>query len=248
MRTARLMRETIQFPVLVCLVWFVGGFATPTGALAQSDAGLMGMDREAADAGESCRQDMIETLRVLKPEVGVESLREEAKTVCAEAGNVDVSTESIVDELSEIASDAADPDGENEVLWQLLSTLLYLALIVIPGGIVVWQMKRWSDTAEDWRDPAFEVDVSIDELRDDPELVDEIRGKVQFVGLQRLPSSSGGRYGGASMQVRYAAFLVDANGETHDVVKSSDWAAVEADAEWLADELDVRLEDATYGV
>jgi hypothetical protein len=163
----------------------------------------------------------------------------------AGSGSPNVSTDEPNERVSGHIGDAADTEMWDWTVELGMEVVLWL-LALGAGALAYWRFEMWSDQAESFRDPAFEVEIDVATLREDGQLLDEVRGQIQAVGLHRLPSSSAGRYGGASMSVTYAAFVIDTNGETHDVAESADWAEVERDAEWLADEFDVPLKDQTY--
>lgn len=130
---------------------------------------------------------------------------------------------------------------------ELFGVALFVIAILGGGVCIAWWADRDRYELALDVEPAIGQPIDIDRLRREPGLVDDIRGKVQSVGLHRMPHGTGGRYRGASMEVTYAAFVIDTKGATHDISEGEDWAEVERDAEWLADKLDVPLQDEVYG-
>ena len=227
----------------------------PVAVFAQNDAGRpeaggVAMDpgqvlEEAGDigrgGGEECPQSVRDWLAKLG-DVGPEASSRIVAEACRKESDGDVETEITFE-------DEADTHSHGWI-WVLrqwgLSILLY-GLLMVPFWLIFRRRQQKLDEVMEGAEPAFEVDLSIEELKEDPSRLDGIRDLVDTVCIQRTPSSSAGGHGGASMRVSYTAFAIDAEGETHDILHSRDWAAVEEAAQWVADQCNAPLKDRTYG-
>lgn len=178
---------------------------------------------------------------------GREALRELTRKLCADGGMPDVSTDEAIDT---VVDDAVEV-GEGDSGWMgLLVGMFEFGLPLAIGLLAWWGYRRRQERFDEIMaegEPAFDLELDIEKLRRDPQPLEQIRDEVDEVCVVRLPSSQSGRYGGSSLTVSYAAFLVDAEGKTHEFSRAESWAEVEADAEWVAERLGVEVRDASYG-
>lgn len=218
---------------------------------AQSDARLV-PPAEASDVGVTiessadCRM-WVFGIFVSTEDVGPEQAKAEAREICGQGGSPDVS----FDEAVETISDNVDFEPTNDDGWSdAVISVLYLLFV---GGfvtLVFWVYQRREqrlDAVMSEGEAAFEMDFHIEELRSNPEQLEEIRDQVEEICIMRVSASEGGGYGGSRMRVKYIGFVIDIEGATHEFARSRDWADVETHAEWLAEQLDVEIRDRSYG-
>jgi len=96
-------------------------------------------------------------------------------------------------------------------------------------------------------EPAFEMELNIGALRSDRPLLEALQGKVAKVCVMRNIAGTGGGRAGSGLVVRFASFVIDIRGVAHDIEERRDHHEVVENAEWLAGELGVELDDTSYG-
>lgn len=128
------------------------------------------------------------------------------------------------------------------------TTALIIGLILF--AVYLYLVLR-EDREDEVRDPdvmpAFDADVDLAELRSDPSKLDELARHVTSVGIVSAPESAVGIRTGGRITPHFEAYLVDTNGAFHTVVEGKDRSSVEKEARWLADQLDVPLQDGADG-
>ncbi len=206
-----------------------------------------GADRSAAS---ECRRSARDFLSGLA-DIGAAERRRQVRELCADGGPASMSTDEAVDVILDDTDDFdfLGGSGRSWIDWLFVALELGVVLAVIFGSVWIHhRRKERFDAIMDEADPAFDLELAIDELRADPDLLERIREDVSEVCIMRLPSSQGGgTYGGSRMTVSYAAFVLDTHGETHEFTRDDSWEQVQNDAAWLADRLDVEIRDESYG-
>lgn len=217
--------------------------AAPYPALAQGDAGVPSAEISSDAGGAAPGEDecVPATMEVLSgvSDAGPEKRRRRAREICEESGAPAGGSEG-----------ADEPFLESEDAMQVLAVLVELLVFLGFGAVVWWifeRRKRKLDEVLEEEEPAFEMDFGIEELRSDPEQLEEIRDDVEEICIMRIPSATGGGKGGAAMRAKYAGFAIDANGRTHEFSRSKEWDEVERDADWLAERLGVDVRNEAYG-
>ncbi|MEZ4379924.1 MAG: hypothetical protein R3A79_01150 [Nannocystaceae bacterium] len=118
-----------------------------------------------------------------------------------------------------------------------LAALVPTALMVVLAFYMTAREKRMLTVEK--LNPAFTI-PPMATIRADPERwLAEMRGKVTVICLGIAPE--GAAEGGGAGLRGYASFLIDCNGEAHDLERGR-WEDVDVNARWLADALDVRYE------
>lgn len=274
-RVVAMSRVEVVECVVVGLVLVVGGAWPARTAVAQTDAGPAdaadARDGGAVDVAEDTGEKLDasddasevwvvdgidpdrECARVARyahsvsADGGREGLRTLTRNLCADGGVPDVSVDEAVDTLVDDV-----PMIEDEESWweMILVGTFEVGLPLLIGFLAWWGYRRRQqrfDAIMAEGEPAFDVELDIRKLRADPEPLEEIKDDVDEVCIVRLPSGQGGGYGGSTLTVDYAAFVVDEEGKTHEFSRGDDWGEVEADAEWVAERLGVEVRDASYG-
>lgn len=238
MMARRSIERTALGIVLATLGMVVAG---PVPSLAQGDTGVSSDAAASASGGgaEGCVPSTMEVLSNVA-DAGTDKLRRQARDICQDRGGPSVGGDGGTDE----------PLVEYDQAMQALVVLLELLVFFGFGAVVWWifeRRKRKLDEVLEEEEPAFEMDFGIEELRSDPEQLEDIRDDVEEICIMRIPSATGGGKGGAAMRAKYAGFVIDANGRTHEFSRSAEWDEVERDAEWLAERLGVDVRNEAYG-
>lgn len=117
------------------------------------------------------------------------------------------------------------------------------ALAAYVGAVFkkVYGQKRAIERAAAPVNPAIEP-VSMKQIREDPEAwLPKLRGKVSSVHVVSAPRHTAGDDGG-TVHPHFVSFLIDENGEAHDLdERDVDWP-LEEDAQWLAAQLGARYD------
>ncbi|MEM9463544.1 MAG: hypothetical protein AAGF11_55905 [Myxococcota bacterium] len=102
--------------------------------------------------------------------------------------------------------------------------------------------RRMLQSAVEPQNPSIPP-VSMARIRKDPQRwLTELRGKVTSISVISSPIFTAGGEAGNNVIPHFTCFLIDSNGEIHDLAESRDERLLEDDGEWLAGELGLELD------
>ncbi len=124
-----------------------------------------------------------------------------------------------------------------DALWELL-TYAGIFLLCSPGMVYLYRRDRRVRELSKAENPAILEALSMKAIRADPERwLPELRGKVTTVCTMSAP-----RFGEDAVQPYYHSFLIDSNGEAHDLEAGLELTPIDRNAQWLAEQLGVPCE------